>query len=276
MVIRLEPEAYGSVRSLYEPLRCNLVVDSMIDGNTPAWVFVDRKEDPQSALMWNRQDAMLIAGEAGNPIFNREIAEVVKAQIVPDARRRYIPELSLHYDSTAWLIHKDLFLGSWAYEIAGRRCYRFDRLRVDWRGGIPTGYEMWPIDQPVLRNERLENIQHVAGWVRSFWRSYADFVQTSFGACLVDKTAPDAPVVTSWCLGVYVSGSDYELGLFTMPDYRRQGQATLVSAAAIERCLQVKGRPHWHCWDDNRGSIAVAERVGFVDPTRYEVLRINI
>jgi len=66
MIHQLKENEYKSVRSLYRNLRFNLVVDSALDGTTPAWVFVDHKDKPQTAAMWNKQDALLLAGYAGN------------------------------------------------------------------------------------------------------------------------------------------------------------------------------------------------------------------
>jgi GNAT superfamily N-acetyltransferase len=39
---RLDPKGYLRLRPLFARLRAHLVVDSMIEGNTPAWVFVAR------------------------------------------------------------------------------------------------------------------------------------------------------------------------------------------------------------------------------------------
>jgi GNAT superfamily N-acetyltransferase len=275
-LVRLEPEAYERVRPLFAALRYNLVVDSMIDGHTPAWVFVDRADAPRSALMWNRQDAMLVAGDAASPAFNRAAHTVITTQIIPDARERYIPELSLHYDGAAWQAQADVVLRGLKPAPAGRLCYHFDRLKVDWRSRMAPGLTMRRIDLALLAHEALPNVEHVRGWVASFWRPLEDFVEHSFGYALL-KTLPEGgQQVVSWCLAVYVSGANYELGLATMPDHRRQGYATLVAAAGVEQAVAREAVPHWHCWADNAGSRATAERVGFGAATPYSVFRIAL
>ena len=101
MIYPLEVEEYETLRSLYQNLRFNLVVDSIIDGTTPAWVFVDQKPKPRSSLMWDKQDALLLAGYADNDAFNRSLGETLIQKIIPDARKRYIPEMSITCDTNA-------------------------------------------------------------------------------------------------------------------------------------------------------------------------------
>jgi GNAT superfamily N-acetyltransferase len=231
--------------------------------------------------MWNRQDAMLIAGRTDDAAFNRAAREVIADQIIPDARRRYIPELSLHSDREAWVTQSDVVLHGLTKKLAGRLYYRFDRPKIDWRARMQPGLTMQRIGEDLLRRRDVHHIDHVAGWVGSFWRSVEDFVTHSFGYTLLKTKAqgegsPEAVSAVSWCLAVYVSGSNYELGLATVPDHRRQGYATLVAAASVEQAMARGAVPHWHCWADNAGSIATAARVGFVDPKPYTVYRIML
>jgi hypothetical protein len=60
------------------------------------------------------------------------------------------------------------------------------------------------------------------------------------------------------------------MGVATDSDFRRQGLATIVIAAAVEHGL-AKGFTHigWHCFSSNTGSIAVAKKVGFAEAREY-------
>lgn len=271
MLTRLDPRQYDRLLPLFAGLRFNLVVDSIAAGNTPAWVFADDLQAPRLGLMWNRQDAVLLAGEAGDPSANRALNALLREPIASDARRRYIPELSLFCDPEVWGPHLEEVLGGLKPEVAWRRYYRFERPRIDWRAQLPAGCEIAPITPGLLIEDRLENRDHLAGWVNSFWRSPQDFVEKGFGFCLLREGA-----VASWCLSVYVHDPDYELGLAAHPDHRRRGYATLVAAASVGYCQARSCTPHWHCWDDNLPSIAIAEKVGFTDPVRYPVYRFKL
>jgi RimJ/RimL family protein N-acetyltransferase len=268
---QLIPAEYPSIRRLVEPLRYNLVVDSILDGNTPAWVYVDNPAHPRRAWLWNRQDAMHLVGHPRHTSFNRALAELIRDQVIPDARRRYIPQLSLHYAPEKWEQQIDVILEGLRPEKAMRRYYRFDQLRVDWRAGLPTGCQMHRMDMKLLTNSHLENLHEVIGWVHSFWSYPQTFVETGFGFCLLEGKS-----VASWCMSVYLSGQNVELGLATALAFRGRGYATLTAAACLERCQAHHMTPHWHCWEDNQPSIAVAEKVGFIQPVRYPVFKFAL
>jgi RimJ/RimL family protein N-acetyltransferase len=121
-----------------------------------------------------------------------------------------------------------------------------------------------------LARRDVPNMGHLVGWVDSFWHTHADFARASFGAFLMHENA-----VASWCLGVFASGTDIELGLATMPQYCGQGYATAVAACCVAYCADHGLTPRWHCWEDNVASWRIAEKVGLVDPTPYTVYTIQ-
>lgn len=267
----LQPGSYEHVRQLYEGLRFNLVIDSIIDGNTPAWVYADHPDAPQTALMWNRQDALLLGGYPGSPDTNRTLNRRLLTEIIPDARERYVPEMALFFTPGAWDAEVETVLAGLQPAKAARRFYHFGAPQVNWRTELPPGSEMHRIDENLLADRSLANVDSVVGWVRSFWASIRDFTETGFGYCLLVNRS-----IASWCLTVYASGMQYELGLATVPDYRARGFATLAAAACLDYCVEWDLAPHWHCWEDNPASIAVAEKVGFKSPVTYFVYRFGI
>lgn len=271
MLYKLDAKQYQRVGPVFEELRYNLVIDSVIDGNTPAWVYADAKRFPRSAWMWNRQDAMLVAGNEDNDAFNRVLADLIAEKVIPDAKQRGIPLLSLHYSPQSWesVIDRVLLKGGRA-EKARRRYYALGELNIDWKAHMPLDSQMVRIDEKLLARTDLHNIDSVVGWVRSYWCSNREFAQTGFGLCLLM-----GDTVASWCLSVYVSGRNLELGLATVPDFRNKGLATLTAAACVEHCLINGIVPHWHCWDDNYPSVAVAGKLGFERPTGYTVYRLK-
>lgn len=177
MIHKLEVEEYKILWSLYQNLRFNLVVDSIINGTTPAWAFVDQKPNPGSGLLWNKQDALLLAGDAGNEEFNLSLGEILIQEIMPDARTRYIPEISFYCDASTWESRLETILKGRGIQKASRRFYQYDKLEFDWRSQIPLGYEIRPIDASLLESNEFDNVDQVVGWVKSFWYSNLDFVK---------------------------------------------------------------------------------------------------
>lgn len=261
-------DSFPALRQLFEPLRFNLVVDSIIDGHTPAWVYADRMADPSLALMWNRQDALLLAGRADDSGAIADVEQIVQNEIMPDARNRHIPELALHASPRLRPVAASIAEKLKARE-AGRFTFRFAGPKLSWRPMLPPDGQVEPITPQMLRSG-LDYATAVDGWVRSFWRSYDDFLVTGFGHCLLLERA-----IASWCLTVYASAGEVEFGVATAPTHRSRGYATLVAAACVDEAHDRRLTPHWQCWEDNKASVAVAEKVGFVDPVRYTVFRMS-
>ncbi len=263
---RLRRPEYGRVSPLFDDLRYNLVVDSIITGNTPAWIYVDDLANPRTGWMWNRMGTMLLAGDSDDSTFNQALSILLTRRVAPDARCRQIPSLTLHHSPSAWEYEVGSLLPDAKLHRMWRRFYVFDRLGVDWKERLPSDCLIRPIDDRLLQKDHLENLDSVIGWIHSFWHSVEDFIETGFGFCLVQDRA-----VASWCLTVYAVDRDVELGLATGPRYRNRGYATLVAAACVEYSVARGCKLHWHCDEENLPSIRVAEKVGFLNPARYQV-----
>jgi len=194
-MVPLDKGDYARVRPVFEGLRYNLVVDSVLDGNTPGWVYVDDVHHPQTAWMWDMMDAMLLAGRADDDGVNRALARLMSDVLIRDERvlpNTVIPMLSLHYFPEEWEGKMDVVLHGKGAHKAWRRFYTFGRLKIDWRKEMPAACQMRRIDEELLESTHVGNARDVAGWVRSFWASYRDFVEAGFGFCLVER-APEPP-----------------------------------------------------------------------------------
>jgi RimJ/RimL family protein N-acetyltransferase len=260
---RLEPQDYSRLRPLFAGLRSNLVVDSIIVGNTPARVFADDPDAPRVGLMWDRQDGLLLAGDAtANAETVASPHRIINDVILPDARARRIPTLTLLVDPPVWESRLTELLSGRPAQPIWRLAYRF--LAPNLAPILPPGYVMARMDAALLENDRLANAGEMRGWAFSFWRSLADFERNGFGFCAV---TPEA--IASWCLTVFAAGDAYELGLATAPEHRGRGLATAVAAACVRQSLACGAIPHWQCEETNPASMAVAAKVGFGQPDRY-------
>jgi hypothetical protein len=268
MIERLELAEFANVRKLFAHLRYHLMVDSIIEGNTPGWVFVDQVDDPTFGLMWNRQEDLQLAGDiTADTVL--AVREVVRGVIVPEARSLEIPQLVISYAPIAWGAEMDKILSGISFDYARRRFYNSSKVKYDWRSHIPTGLELQPIDEDLLKGGALERSSEIRACVRSFWHSIDHFLDTGFGFYLAqDREA------LSWCISQYASAGHFELGVYTPGEQRRRGYATLTAAACVERCIQHGWTAHWHSWEGDRASIAVAQKVGFEIAMGYQVVRV--
>jgi RimJ/RimL family protein N-acetyltransferase len=274
MLTELDPTQYAVVQGLFAPLAFNLVIRSVVEGHTPAQVYADEPALPRTALIWDRQDALLIAGSSTGSQNRASLREVILERIVPNARERSIPELAL-FSTPSWEpIIPDL-LPELSPQTAGRFSYRIADFHLDpptFSGlpEMPEGFALHRIDDGLL-NSSLAHLDDVRGWIDSFWPTPQEFLHTGFGYCAISRDT-----IASWCLTVFAAGSTRELGLATVPEFRRQGLATRVAAACVEHALAHELLLDWHCWADNRPSALIAENIGFRLEREYSVYRLTI
>lgn len=257
-------------KPLFHELGYVLAVDSILGGITKGLVFADNPDNPRTSLLWNLMDTLIVAGHTKDDQINKELNWLLKAVVFPNARQRYVPSLTLYYSPT-WREQENILLDGFVFTHAHRRYYQFMDLTLDWTTQIPYGGQVRPLDRNVILDDSLGNISEVRGWVSSFWSSIESFETHGLGFCLLL-----ADTVVSWCLVVYASGRQVELGLATVAEYRNRGYATLVGGACIELCLRHDKIPQWHTFEDNQPSIAVAEKLGFGLPQIYPVYRLIV
>ncbi|HJT91366.1 MAG TPA: GNAT family N-acetyltransferase, partial [Mycobacterium sp.] len=75
------------------------------------------------------------------------------------------------------------------------------------------------------------------------------------------------------CLSFTLANGKLEVEIDTDPAHRRKGLARAVAATLILHCLDAGIEP---CWDaHNPESAALAQQLGFTDPTPYEVFVVG-
>ena len=86
------------------------------------------------------------------------------------------------------------------------------------------------------------------------------------GFCILDGDR-----MVSRCGPDLVAGTYAEIGVWTHPDYRRQGLARVAATACLS-ALAAAGIAEvgWHCLASNRGSLALARRLGFGAAQPYQ------
>jgi RimJ/RimL family protein N-acetyltransferase len=254
MIYELVKADHEKVRPLLRPLEYHLASAAVLDGNNPGRVFVDDPANPQTAFMVSPEGCYL-AGNPDNEAFNRALNEAIYAGKAFDEA-----------DALFFVCHP----GSWQERLrvvldprlpmeVVRHHYVCRELNYDWRVDVPDGFTVHRIDEPLLSRSGLRIPDHVRSWMENNWGSIAAFLQRGFG-CV---TIHDREVV-SWSLADCVSDDACEIGIRTLPAYRRRGLATITAAAAVDHALSNGfSMVGWHCAVDNLGSIGTAEKVGF-------------
>ena len=66
---------------------------------------------------------------------------------------------------------------------------------------------------------------------------------------------------------------NYEIDVWVHVDHRRKGFALMLCTKLIEHCLREGITPHWDA--ANRGSVLLAQKLGFTSPKPYTIFLVN-
>ncbi len=267
MMIPLDKADYGRVRSLCTPLNYHLCCAAVLDGHNPGKVWVDDPADPQTAFIYS-PEASYLAGDATNEAFNRALSRAIHEHTI--AAHLYALGFVVH--PASWEERLPSILAPQALLQVARRHYICRRLKYDWRTHLPDEYTVHPIDEALLGNPQVRIPDHVKSWMEGNWGSTAAFLHGGFGMVTVHNDPGAQQTIVSWSLADCRSGDACEIGIHTLPDYRRRGLATITAAATVEYALSHGySTVGWQCSEDNPGSFGTAEKVGFEMERHYKM-----
>jgi GNAT superfamily N-acetyltransferase len=253
----LTPAAYEKVRPLFAPLGHNLAIHSILAGLSPAQVYVDSVAEPRVAITWT-QARVFLAGAATDKAVIGALGHFFSDTFYPQAAAAGLLAFVLHY-TPGWEAHVAAILPNQALVPGKRLHYQLDASTRVWQVRVPAGFSLRPVNAGLLADTGIKNLAYVTEEMVSERPSVADFLQKSFGYCLVHEDE-----IVAWCMSEYNTGHRCELGIATAEAYRRRGLATVTATAVIAQALS-QGIPHigWHCWADNAPSVATAGKLGF-------------
>jgi RimJ/RimL family protein N-acetyltransferase len=240
-------------------------MQAVIDGMCPGRIYVDDVKQPQTAFICSAEGYFL-AGDFENTDFNRALSDLIydtgeSGQTV----RAGEDAMNLDVFPKTWEHHLSTLFPDRTPLIEQRRKYVCTQLRVDWKKLLPDGYSVHPIDGYLLEQSGVKIPDHVHEWIGANWGNREYFFQHGFGFGLVHEQQ-----VVSWSVADCVSGSRCEIGIHTLPEYRRRGLATIMVAATVDFCFSQGGTSvGWHCNANNVGSWKTAEKAGFVKERDY-------
>ncbi|CAG7616342.1 GNAT family N-acetyltransferase [Paenibacillus allorhizosphaerae] len=269
----LPKHQYENVRPLFEPFTHQLISKSIMAGNTIGTIYVDHVEEPKSAVMNGIDFEMLFAGDPGNEDFNRTFGDMLERETISAMKGRRVPYMNMYYESKQWKQAIQLVIASkQKLSTVKKRFYTMDSTsNVSPKQSLNENASLRLIDGSLLNDPSINNVDQVMQWIHVAWPSKERFLEKGIGYCIVEGNT-----IASWCLSLFVDSKHHELGLMTDEAYRRKGYAKAAASACARRCLDDGKIPHWNCDDHNKGSIHVAESIGFKKEREYDVFQINV
>ena len=119
---RLHSEETLSIRPHFDTPNLRLVVDSIIDGKTPAIVWADDLATPKTVLAWEGRCIYLV-GDFEDAEVNKGLRAIFSTEIQPEGQSRKLGFFKLYYSPDAWSLRLEEIFGSLLDNDVERRIY---------------------------------------------------------------------------------------------------------------------------------------------------------
>lgn len=243
---KLKPNDYKKVLPLIKS-EYNLSVFSVIHGIMQGKIYVNNPECPTSALI-QTSECNLLAGEAEDEAFCSAISDELGFwdPVVPDSEEwiKRIPA-----------IHQNRFVRSYT------RCY-YSLAPDDFistKKVLPQGFVAEQVDLGFLRSSNFENADDIIDLMEA-WGGDKKFLSNGGGAYVRDENE-----IISLSMWDCTYDDKVEIGIKTIKNkYRKMGFGIISVAASIKACFERGYKTiGWHCVEANKGSRAIALKLGF-------------
>ncbi len=269
-MIQLDFNQYENIRGLFDGLWYHLNLFAVIEGKAPGQIFADDAENPTVALICEHVEGnWYLAGDSSDPEIVAGLKTLVDDTLLPAGRATADRvELIVNWYPEAWESHFDLLLADAAPLRHLRKHFVIDAApAIDWRAQLPDGYEMRLVDDDLLAQDELVNIEELRDWDSGYHEAMKPLMGGGIGCAILHDNH-----IASWCMGDYAAGNFVEIGIHTDETYRKQGLATLATAAMVETCLDSGADAvGWHCWSSNIASAKTAIKVGFRQTVEHPI-----
>ena len=241
------------LRLLFADQEHHLAIEAVLAGAAQGQVFAG----PDWAAIWVQHRVYLGGDPSGTTL--DPLRDLPANTIAPAARARGDYAFGLYY-APAWHDHLGELLPNLPHKPLARQYFVGDRLDLLAASddSLPISLHLAAVDASLMAQTQLANYARLAEELCSERPTVADFLQRSFGVCLL---AGDT--LAGWCLSEYNRGDRCEVGIEVVEEYQRRGLGALLArtlcAEAARRGISQVG---WHCLADNVPSGATARKAG--------------
>ena len=248
----LNPDEFALVAPLFRDVQLYAPVPySVIEGNEPGTIFVDRHQEPTAALVCSHGGYYYLAGDPDNAQFSNSLEYLLFEEMGG------MDSFHLFFFPSDWEEKLKVILPDRATQRT-MRSYDFNPTRFshkNWRDKIPRGFCLKSIDEILRQKITIQvnpSISHTQSWIDN------NPISKELGFCLLQGAE-----VVSICCSLIAGNGMRDISVATGEEFRDRGFATLVTAAFIDRCTAKGVTPVWHCSPENFASNALARTLGF-------------
>lgn len=242
------------------------VIESIIEGNTHAEVYVDRIENPQITIVWDTKYGISCGGSSDRENLLKAI-EFIKECILTSDIRQDRGIIKVMFENEDW---KEAILEGvreFNHNIYPRSIYRHKLEYIPSLHCKDSSIKIRKIEDVILSDGKLKNHEGLTEELIQMWGSTRNFLSKGFGFC-----ALKGECIAAWCTGEYFSKNWCGIGIETYEEFQRQGIATSATIEIVKYCKEMNKIPHWDCWKNNIPSAKTAEKSGFEKLMDYEIV----
>ncbi|WP_105616337.1 GNAT family N-acetyltransferase [Vallitalea okinawensis] len=242
-MFELVQKEYKRITPLIKDIQYSeVLIHSVIEGNSPGKIFVDNTDNPRSAYI--ESDFSFLIGCEDNKDFNESICKYIMEYRINDSQG---DELILFLGSSNWKVVEQFLLNSGCIKIQ-RKTFGFNKSK--YREAVLS---------EMSRSKKIE-LRKINQKIIDSHKKFKTIEQypSNFGFCIFCDD-----VVVSECISVAVGCGQAEISISTREHYRGKGYATIAIIAFIDYCLENNLLPSWSCWPFREESIHLANKLGF-------------
>lgn len=223
-----------------------LSVFSVLNGNMPGKVFANSTDNPTSVFV-KTSEANLIAGSTHDEEFNNAISGEIDLwdQVTPDSHE---------WGDKIPMVHENEYIKEYTrrrYLLSGSQFIKCERP-------LPKGFVIENVDLSELKKKDYINSDKIFKWANG-WGDEENFAMSGCGYYIRKDNK-----IVSWSMTDCAYNDSIAIGIHTDSEFRKQGFGIAVASQVAHSCFD-KGYKtiEWLCVGTNRGSQAIAEKLGF-------------
>ncbi|WP_017413354.1 GNAT family N-acetyltransferase [Clostridium tunisiense] len=260
------------VKKIFNSSSKNFVFQSIIEGNTPGEIYLNRLINPELYVIFDKGNFVIYVGgdTTAHEEYTRCIEYIKEYILTEDLKKEFYDYIKISYTSDLWKnALLDVFYDLKVYQDK-RALYKYDIANIQYKTPESSSYEVKPINEEVLKDSRLENFELLKEEILGMWGSIEGFIKNGFGYCAVDGRK-----LISWCTAELVSRNHCGIGIETIEEQQRKGVGAVLAVNFLKECATRNLEPYWDSWTRNLGSVKIAEKVGFYKVEEYDVLIVE-
>ncbi len=253
---KLESQEYSLAAPLLLEFKHYTMVHTILSGKTPGLVYLNKLENPQIAFTQFRHRALICGSRKA--MDDKNLRHFFLNVVLENCRRFDVPLFRLTSNDPAWIIYISDCLEDCEPILTDYQCYRYRITSNIKKINIPDSFSLQEVTADLI-NGNFEGKDDLLDEMCSERESVDAFLQHSFGI-----VAFHGNKLAGWCLSEYNHKNRCEVGVATMPEFKRQGLATAMAKSFLNQAYKCGiDTVLWHCYKSNIGSRKTALSTGF-------------